>query len=88
MSKTVTLRAQIDPELKESAESILKKLGISASDAISMFYYSIKFRKDIPPEFKMPNRTTRRAIRDVEMGRNLKEYKDAEEMYRDLGIKP
>ena len=87
MANTVTLRAQIDPKLKESAESVLKKLGISTSDAISIFFNSIKVRKGFPPEYKMPNRTTRRAMRDAELGRNLKEYKDADEMFRDLGLK-
>jgi DNA-damage-inducible protein J len=84
MANTVTLRAQIDQKLKESAESVLKKLGISTSDAISIFFNSLKVRKGFPPEFKMPNRTTRRAMRDVELGRNLTEWSSKEEFFKAL----
>jgi len=38
MAKLAFVRARIEPELKENAEHILKKLGIKLSDAINMIY--------------------------------------------------
>jgi hypothetical protein len=35
--KTGMIRARIDPELKDCAETILDKLGLNASDAIRLF---------------------------------------------------
>ena len=84
MPKTVTLRAQIDPELKESVDTILKKMGISTSQAISTFYHAIKHNRGIPGDLKVPNRKTRRAMRDAERGHNLKEWHSKEEFFKAL----
>lgn len=86
MANTVTLRAQIDRKLKESAESIFKKMGISASDAISTFYHAVKHNRGIPGGYKVPNPTTRKVMRDTDRGKNLIEYKNAEEMFQDQGL--
>jgi len=41
MSKTATVRARIEPELKKEAENLLGKLGLSATQAIALFYRQI-----------------------------------------------
>ena len=38
MAKSANLYARIEPDVKEQAEGILEALGISASNAITMFY--------------------------------------------------
>lgn len=38
MSKSANVYARIEPELKKEAESILSELGISVSNAITIFY--------------------------------------------------
>ena len=86
MPKKATLRVQIDPELKESAESILKKMGIDMSEAITTFFHAIKHYRTMPGEFKVPNRTTRKVMRETDQGKNLIKYKNAEELFKDLGI--
>ena len=54
MAKTANLYARIEPDVKEQAESILSTLGISASNAINMFYKQIILQKGLPFEVKIP----------------------------------
>lgn len=54
MAKSANLYARIEPEVKEQAESILNALGITASNAITMFYKQIILQKGLPFEVKLP----------------------------------
>ncbi len=54
MSKSANLYARIEPDLKEQAETILSALGITASNAITMFYRQIVLQKGLPFEVKLP----------------------------------
>ena len=81
MPKTETIRARVDAQLKADAEAVLSELGLSSSDAIRLFYRQVTLRRGLPFDVG-PNAETRRAIRDVERGRGLKTYKDAQEMFR------
>lgn len=50
MSTTASamIHARIDPKLKQEAESILKRLGITSAEAIRMYYAQIANKKAIP----------------------------------------
>ncbi len=54
MAKSANLYARIEPDVKEKAEIILNALGISASNAITMFYKQIILQKGLPFEVKLP----------------------------------
>ena len=54
MAKTANMYARIEPDLKSQAETILAALGISASNAITMFYKQIVLQKGLPFEVKLP----------------------------------
>lgn len=53
-TKTANLYARIEPDVKEQAENILSTLGISASNAINMFYKQIILNKGLPFDVKIP----------------------------------
>ena len=57
MSKTANLYVRIEPDLKEQAEKILSTLGISASNAINMFYKQIILQRGMPFDLKLPSET-------------------------------
>ena len=52
--KSANVAARVEPDIKERAEEILSKLGISASNGINMFYRQVilwnglPFRPSIP----------------------------------------
>lgn len=54
MAKSANLYARIEPDLKEQAETILSALGISASNAITMFYKQVVLQKGLPFEVRLP----------------------------------
>ena len=53
-TKSANLYARIEPDVKEQAESILSALGITASNAINMFYKQIILNRGLPFEVKIP----------------------------------
>ena len=85
-AKTGMIRARVSPELKAEAEGILAEIGLSSSDAIRMFYKQVTLQKGLPFEARIPNATTRKALRDAEAGRGMTEYASVDEMFKDLGI--
>lgn len=48
MANTSAVYARIDSDLKQSAESILAKLGISPSNAIQMLYSQVVLTRSLP----------------------------------------
>ena len=86
MSKTATVRARIEPELKKEAENLLGKLGLSATQAIVLFYRQIALRQGLPFEVVIPNSITLRAFEKTDAGKDLIVSKDPEEMFEKLGI--
>lgn len=54
MANTTAVYARIDTGLKENAEEILSKLGITPSSAIQMLYSQIVLCGGMPFELKLP----------------------------------
>lgn len=79
MAKTAYLNVRIEPDLKSSVEKILDKIGVSTSEAISLFFSQIKMQKGIPFEAKVPNRKTQKAMREAKENKNMKSYNSVEE---------
>jgi len=48
MAKTAILRARVNSEKKAAAEAVFAKLGISLSDAITLFLSQVGIQKAIP----------------------------------------
>ena len=86
MSKTATVRARLEPELKESAESIFQRLGISATQAISMFYKQVELRGGLPFDIVVPTETTVRTFEATDAGCDRVICEDADDMFAQLGI--
>ena len=64
MTKTVTVQARMEPELKSRAREVLNAIGLTESAAISLFYAQIINQKGIPFELKMPNAETRASLEE------------------------
>ena len=86
MSKTATIRARVEPGLKNEVESILDRLGLTASEAIHLLYRQIKLRRGLPFEVRIPNQLTTRTLRASKAGRNVKRFANKTELYADLGL--
>ena len=86
MNKSATVRARIEPHLKREAEGMLDKLGLSATQAITLFYRQIILRKGLPFNVVIPNATTQRTLESTDAGKDIVVCKDADDMFRRLGI--
>ena len=85
MSKTATVRARLEPGLKNEFDDILSTLGLTASEAILLLYRQIKLRRGLPFEVVIPNDLTIRTLRQSQRGKNVKRFTSKKEFYADLG---
>jgi len=83
-TKTATINARIEPELKSKAEKILHRVGLSSAEAIRIFYHQVCLQKGLPLDVKLPNRKTAKAIQELESGRGQR-FKSVQDMKDDVG---
>ncbi len=86
MAKTATVRARIEPNLKTDVENLFKKLGLSTTEAINLFYRQVKLRKGLPFNVVIPNKTTEKVFEDTDANRNLIRCDNTDDMFSKLGI--
>ena len=48
MKKSATIRARMEPDLKDRAEYIFRKLGLSTTQALTLFYRQVELRNGLP----------------------------------------
>ena len=86
MNKTSTIRARIAPDLKDKAEQVFRKLGLTSTQAITLFYKQVELRNGLPFDVVIPNETTLRTFYETDAGKNLVVCEDTNDMFRKLGI--
>ncbi len=57
MPKTAVITARIEPELKANAEQICGQLGLTLSQAITLFLRQVELQQGLPFDLKMPQPT-------------------------------
>ena len=72
--KDALINARIESGLKKDVESILKQLGLSATQAITMYYQQIKLNNGLPFEVKLPNEETEKIIEESRKGVNVDDF--------------
>jgi len=86
MSKSAMVRARLEPDLKDHAETIFQRLGLNATQAITMFYKQVELRDGLPFDVVVPNTTTKRTMKTTDAKCDLIVCKDADDMFDKLGI--
>ena len=86
MSKTATIRARVEPELKNKAEHVFSKLGLTTTQAITLFYKQVELRNGLPFEVAIPNVTTHRTFENTDADRSFIICENADDMFSKLGI--
>lgn len=81
MGRASTIRARIEPDLKDQAEQVFRTLGLTTTQAITLFYKQIELRNGLPFEVAIPTETTRRTFDDTDAGPNLVICEDAADMF-------
>ena len=84
--KDAVVRARIDGKIKDKAEEILHRLGLSTSEAINVYFNQILLNDGLPFELKLPNKETKKVFQDSENFENLEKAENAKDLFHKLGI--
>lgn len=71
ITKTAIVRARMEPSVKKKAEIVLRKIGLSPSEAINVFYRRVASEQGIPFPLDIPNAKTREAIKEIRNGEGV-----------------
>lgn len=86
MTKAAVISARIDPELKKNTEKIFQELGLTTTQAITLFYKQVALQHGLPFAVKLPNEETQQALAEAKARYNLKSFDDADTLFDDLDI--
>ena len=80
------VRARLEPELKKHAEQIFKQLGLSVTQAITIFYKQVEMRGGLPFNVVIPTVDTEKTFAATDADENLVVCTDIDDMFNQLGI--
>ena len=83
MDKTETIRVRVEPEIKREAEEVFEALGLSVTEAITLFYRQVALCQGLPFSMKIPNAETREAIRQAQTKDGLIYYRSVDDLMAD-----
>ncbi|EHD1638540.1 type II toxin-antitoxin system RelB/DinJ family antitoxin [Salmonella enterica] len=86
MAATAFVRARIDETLKNEAAAVLADMGLTVSDVVRIALTKIAREKVLPFEMHVPNALTEKTLAKSELGEDVHHAKDAEDLFRQLGI--
>ena len=84
MSRTETVRARIEPRLKSDVEKLLHRLGMSTTEAITIFYNQIRLRQGLPFPVETPSAITQKTFEATDRGEDLHSYDSLDQMFETL----
>jgi len=82
MTKSAYLNARLEPELKANAERVFKGLGVSTSEAVSIFLHQVVLHQGFPFPLTIPNAQTRESM--AENHTKLKGYGNGTKMMNEI----
>ena len=80
MAKSGMIRARVEQELKRQAEELFSELGLSATEAITLFYKHVTVHRGLPFDVRIPNAQTLEALGQARDGHGLNEYANLEDL--------
>ncbi len=81
MNKTAIVHARVEPRTKKKAESVLRKLGMSPTEAIRLFYRQICLRDGLPFAVRIPNDLTGETLEKSARGEGIETFESLDEMF-------
>jgi DNA-damage-inducible protein J len=76
----------MEPELKAEVENLFRRLGLTTTEAINIFYNQVQLRKGLPFNVVLPNKTTEKTFKDTDAEENLIRCENIDDMFDKLGI--
>ena len=82
MPKTEFIRARVDETLKVNTEILFSRLGLSMTDAITLFLTQCELRQGLPFEVRIPNADTKRALDEAHAGVGIISHNTVQDMFK------
>jgi DNA-damage-inducible protein J len=86
MRNTAVISARIDLELKHGTEDVFRELGLTATQAITLFHKQVELERGLPFMARVPNAVTVEALEQARTRRGLHSYNTLDDLFEDLGI--
>ena len=80
--RTSVVHARIEPQTKHKVEGVLKKLGLTPTEAIRIFYKQISLRGGLPFPVEIPNELTASTLAKSRRGKDVQEFESVEAMFK------
>jgi DNA-damage-inducible protein J len=84
MTKSKMIRARVEPGLKHDAEAVLDKLGMTPTEAITLFYKQVTLYRGLPFPVRIPNAATRKALLEARGRKNIESFASAEAWAKEM----
>jgi DNA-damage-inducible protein J len=86
MTKSTSVTARIEPELKQSVETIFTRLGLTTTQAITLFFRQVEMHQGLPFAVRVYNADTVAALEESEAYQDLPGFTNVDDLFADLGI--
>ncbi|MDX1919484.1 MAG: type II toxin-antitoxin system RelB/DinJ family antitoxin [Candidatus Caenarcaniphilales bacterium] len=80
-TKSATIRARIEPTLKEEVDQILDEIGINWTQVVTMLAKQLRAQRKLPFDVKVPNQKTQEAIDDALRDKNITKFKSKRDLF-------
>ena len=80
MSQTATVHARLDTKTKKASEAVLRKIGMTPTDAVRLLYRQIALRGEFPVELRVPNSLTAKTLTKSDRNEEIEVFDSVEEL--------
>jgi len=84
IAKSKMIRARVEPGLKHDAEAVLDKLGMTPTEAITLFYKQVTLYRGLPFPVRIPNAATRKALDEARSRKNIESFDTVEAWAKEM----
>jgi DNA-damage-inducible protein J len=80
--KTAIIHARIESQAKQKAEGVLRKLGLTPTEAIRIFYRQISLRGGLPFPVMIPNEITDATLKKSRRGEDIQKFESLDALFK------
>ena len=84
MNKSAMIRARVEEKLKIDVGKVFEKLGLSTTEAITLFYKQTILHNGLPFSVKIPNKITKRTFKETDKKINLVKADNSKKLFDNL----
>jgi len=84
MAKTATITIRLDSKVKTDAQAVFNKLGLTTTQAVSLFLNQVSLKNGLPFDLLVPNTQTVKAIEEALTGTRLQTAENADDLFAKL----